>query len=184
MHVAFFGTLRSAVIRANLSRNTVMAGTGCGLLLMATACAAPSSSTSSTSVAAAPAPATASQAAYVACLRQHGVAAPTTKPTAKATGQKGADNKIPAAAREACASLRPANGVRNGTAIKAFDACMATQGVTIPTAKPAATPSATPSAKPTGIDRFLHGLSPDSAKVAAALKVCESKLPDKAPATT
>jgi hypothetical protein len=38
------------------------------------------------------------------------------------------------------------------------------------------------SVRPTGIDRFLHGLSPYNAKVAAALKVCEAKLPAKAPA--
>jgi hypothetical protein len=73
---------------------------------------------------------------------------------------------------------------RNGTAIKAFDACMATHGVTIPAAKPVATPSArptvAPSAKAAGIVRFLHGLSPDNAKVAAALKVCEVKLPGQA----
>ena len=51
---------------------------------------------------------------------------------------------------------------------------MASHGETIPTTRPTAPPSPAPSP---GTDRFLNGLNPSNPKVAAALKVCESKLP-------
>jgi hypothetical protein len=97
---------------------------------------------------------------------------PTAKPTADAAGARTATGAIPAAAREACASLRPHANQKNAAA-KAFDACMSAHGETIPAAQP--TPA--PSARPTGAARFLHGLNPANAQVAAALKACESKLP-------
>jgi hypothetical protein len=104
--VVFLRTFRLAAIRAKISRTAVIGGVGCGLLLMTAACAAQGASAVPASAAAT------SRAAYVTCLRQHGMAVPTAKPTAKPTGQKAADDKIPAVAREACASLRPANGMR------------------------------------------------------------------------
>jgi hypothetical protein len=86
-------------------------------------------------------------------------------------------------AMTACASLRPKNGFGAGgarfeAAFKAFRSCMTSHGVTIPTTRPTARPTATPSpgASPNA-DRFLNGLNPKNAKVAAALKACESKLP-------
>jgi hypothetical protein len=50
---------------------------------------------------------------------------------------------------------------------------MSAHGETIPAKQP--DPAASP--KPTGTARFLHGLNPDNAQVAAALKACDSKLP-------
>jgi len=201
MYVDFSRTFRSAAIPAKITRNAVIAGASCGVLLMTAACGSQAASAAGTpaAVAAAASPSATSMAAYLTCLRQHGAAVPTARPTArptvmptarptaKAAGHVGTDSKLPAAARTACASLRPAGGTRGGTrdaaAVKAFDACMTAQGETIPTTtKPTAKPMATPSAKPTGTDRFLHGLNPANAKVAAALKACESKLPTRATA--
>jgi hypothetical protein len=99
-------------------------------------------------------------------------ARPTAKPTAgTASGHKGT-GAIPAAARTACASLRP-HAAQKNTALEAFDACMSAQGEAIPAKQP--DPAASPA--PTGPARFLHGLNPDNAQVAAALKACEAKLP-------
>jgi hypothetical protein len=87
-------------------------------------------------------------------------------------------------AQQACASLRPSGGRGFGgpgfggggfaTAFKAFDTCMADHGVTIPSTRPAEPPQEDNTSPD---DRFLNGLNPDNAKVAAALKACESKLP-------
>jgi hypothetical protein len=106
---------------------------GCGYATAATATTSPSASSTS-----------ASQTAYVACLREHGADVPTAKPTAKptpaATGERRGTGAIPAAAREACASLRPHADQKN-TAATAFDACMSAHGETIPTKQPDPTAS-------------------------------------------
>jgi hypothetical protein len=118
---AFVSTVRSA------TRTWCTALAVSGVLALATACGS-SSATSDPTAAAAASPSTivlASQAAYFNCLREHGAvppAKPTGKPTAKptpkptvkptakptgtASGHKGAGT-VPAAARTACASLRP-----------------------------------------------------------------------------
>ena len=69
----------------------------------------------------------ASKAAYNSCLRAHGAVLPTAKPTDKPTdkptakptgtpgGHKG-DSAIPAAARAACASLKPAGNPKKKAA--------------------------------------------------------------------
>jgi hypothetical protein len=49
---------------------------------------------------------------------------------------------------------------------------MSAHGEPVPTARPTAPPGSG-----SGADRFLNGLNPDNAKVAAALKACQSKLP-------
>jgi hypothetical protein len=148
----------------------------------ASAAATSSAGTSSSGTSAAGA----SREAYVTCLRQHGATVPTGKPTGTPTAEPaGVTNKIPAAAREACASLRPAGqSGRANPQVAAFDACMKAHGEPIPAQRrpnPAASPMASPQAakgtKPTGIARFLHGLNPDNSKVAAAVKACESDLP-------
>jgi hypothetical protein len=132
-----------------------------GCLVVATA--ACGSSPTTTTSAASPSPgASTGRAAYLSCLRTHG-----------ATVGKGKDD-IPAAARTDCASLKPAGADHHkNVAVETFDTCMKAHGETIPAKQP--DPTASP--KPTGIARFLHGLSPDSTAVAAALKVCESDLP-------
>jgi hypothetical protein len=127
---------------------------------------------------------------YLTCLRQHGANIPTTRPTARPTtrptafpsGGFGAGNPTMQKARQACASLRPTGGFGGfggagggfAAAIQAFRSCMASHGETIPTTRPTAPPTSAPSP---GTDRFLNGLNPSNAKVAAALKACQSKLP-------
>lgn len=143
---------------------------GCAVLALTTACGTAAASNGA-SAATPAATAGASRTAYVSCLRAHGAALPTATPTAKTSGNKGS-NSIPTAAREACASLRPVGGDHKNAAVQAFDSCMSAHGEKIP----AKQPNASASAKPTGVDRFLHGLNPSNAQVAAALKSCESKL--------
>ena len=180
MHEALFPAFRSAPLRVKRSWYATLAGGG--VLALVTACgtatAAPGAAVAATSSSASSAGA--SQAAYISCLREHGANVPTTKPTtmptAKPTAGAASAHKgtgaIPAAARTACASLRPHANQKN-TALEAFDTCMSAHGEAIPAKQPA--PAASPA--PTGPARFLHGLNPDNAQVAAALKACEAKLP-------
>jgi hypothetical protein len=128
LFLAFRSTVRKE------THSWLMALAGCGVLLLVTACGSSATSTSSAAsnpssamsasaaVLGAGAPAanvSASKAAYDDCLQAHGAVLPTAKPTGKPTdkptakptgtagGHKG-DNAIPAAARSACASLKPA----------------------------------------------------------------------------
>jgi hypothetical protein len=156
------------------------AGGGALLALLAAGCGAT----------AAPVAATASPSAgassYLACLRQHGVTEPTPRPAARPTvrpsGGAGAGNSAFAAARQACAALRPSGGFGRGfggggqfgAALQAFRSCMAAHGEAIPATRPTAPPTAQPSP---GNNRFLNGLNASDPKVAAALKACQSKLP-------
>ena len=118
---AFVSTVKSA------TRTWCTALAVGGVLALATACGS-SPATSDPTATAAASPSTivvASQAAYFNCLREHGAvlpakpagkpspkptAKPTVKPTAKptgtASGHKGGGT-VPAAARTACAPLRP-----------------------------------------------------------------------------
>jgi len=127
----------------------------------------------------------ASFSSYLSCLRSHGVNVPTSRPSgAPSPGSfgagfagSGASSSTYQKARQACASLRPSFGGFGGgfaTAFKSFRSCMADHGVTIPTTRPAEPPQED---NTNPADRFLNGLNPDNAKVAAALKACESKLP-------
>jgi hypothetical protein len=163
-------------------RALVPVAAGCAALLLIAGCGqaksaaatAPSSSSSARS----------SMTAYLTCLRQHGVnvpaARPTVRPTARPTGGFGAGGATIQKARQACASLRPADGFGFGgrftAAFQAFRTCMASHGVTIPAARPTAPPSPPASGAPRA-GRFLNGLNPNDPKVAAALKACQSKLP-------
>lgn len=136
--------------------------------------------------------------AYFACLQQHGVNIPTSRPTARPSGGFGGGgggggggffgpgasaNPTMAAAQQACASVRPTAGFgggfggRGGTQLVAFRNCMSQQGVAIPTARPTAPPTAQPTARPTGAARYLGGLDPNDPKVSAALKICTPLLP-------
>jgi hypothetical protein len=122
--------------------------------------------------------------AYLSCLSQHGVTVPTSRPTVSPRpggfGGFGGSSSADQAARKACASLRPSfGGPRGGgfgdfaSALASFRSCMSKHGEPIPATRPSSTPA--PSASPA--DRFLNGLNPGNAKVAAALKACQSKLP-------
>jgi hypothetical protein len=98
------------------------------------------------------------------------------------SGGPGAGYSAFAAARQACAALRPSGGFRRGfggggqfgAAIQAFRSCMAAHGEAVPAARPTARPTAQPSP---GNNRFLNGLNASDPEVAAALKACQSKLP-------
>ena len=161
---------------------------GCALVvLLAAGCggatAAPAASSAATPKA------SPGMSAYLTCLRQHGVNVPTTRPSARPTarpsGGFASPNPAMQAARQACASLRPKGGFGGfggqfAAAFQAFRSCMSAQGEPIPATRPTAPPTPAPSP---GADRFLGGLNPSNPKVAAALKVCESKLP-KFPART
>jgi hypothetical protein len=163
----------------------VLAAAGCGALLALSASGCGTAAAPAASAAASPS-ASPGATAYLACLRQHGIAIPTARPTVRPTARpSGGFGANPAfqKAMQACASLRPKGafggfGGRFATAFKAFRSCMAAHGETIPSTRPTATPTATPSpgASP-GADRFLNGLNPADPQVAAALKACESKLP-------
>lgn len=130
--------------------------------------------------------------AYRNCLQQHGVSLPTSRPTSGAggfgaAGGFGGGSSTFQKASEACSSLRPSFGGFGGTggsggsggfggfatALQAFRSCMSAHGEAIPTTRPTSPPASGSSTA----DRFLNGLNPDNAKVAAALKACESKLP-------
>jgi hypothetical protein len=126
--------------------------------------------------------------AYLSCLSQHGVKLPTPRPSASPRsagfggiggGFGGSGSSADQAARKACASLRPSFGRPGGgfggfaSALASFRSCMSKHGEPIPNTRPSSTPA--PSTSPA--DRFLNGLNPGNAKVAAALKACQSKLP-------
>jgi hypothetical protein len=121
--------------------------------------------------------------AFRDCLQKHGVTLPTPRPSGApgsgGFGGSGGSGSADSSAFQACASLRPSGSFGDGgfggfaTAIKAFRSCMSKHGEPIPTTHPTAPPAAGSSSA----DRFLNGLNPDNAKVKAALKACESKLP-------
>ena len=154
---------------------------GCALVaLLASGCGGATAAPAASSVSAKPSP---GASAYLTCLRQHGVNVPTTRPSVRPSVRpSGGFTANPAMqkARQACASLRPADGFGGfgggqfAAAFQAFRSCMAAHGQTIPTTRPTAPPTTAPSP---GADRFLNGLNASDPKVAAALKACQSKLP-------
>jgi hypothetical protein len=124
---AFLSTVLSTVRSA--ARGWCAALTAGGVLVLATACgsSAPSAPAAAAGTVSPALTISASQAAYISCLRAHGAvvptrpagkptakptAKPTLKPTAKpspgASGAHKGGGTVPAAARAACASLRPA----------------------------------------------------------------------------
>jgi hypothetical protein len=168
MHAVSFNSFNSTLIR---SGRVLLLG---GCVLVATAACGSTGTTNTAATSTGGTTTTTSRTAYDTCLQQHGAVLPTAKPS---PGAAKTQPDVSASARAACASLKPAGkgggGHKNNAAVEAFDSCMASHGATIP----AKQPDATASPKPTGVDRFLHGLNPDSTAVAAALKACESDLP-------
>ncbi|MDQ1502864.1 MAG: hypothetical protein QOD57_591 [Actinomycetota bacterium] len=117
-------------------------------------------------------------AAYRQCLEQHGVT-PRTQGSESSTTDP-ASAAAYTAARKACASLRPAGGLRGGGINsgprKAFRRCMTDHGVTLPTAATRGTgpdPSSTEAAPRGGM---LNGLDRKDPVVVKALDACRSLL--------
>jgi hypothetical protein len=174
---------RSASPRARVSwslRALSPVGVGCAVLLLTAGCGLIGSSAASSPSSAGSA--SSGAGAFYSCLRQHGVTIPAARPTSGSGGFAGGGSGGSAGgsaafakARQACASLRPSGGFGGGfgAALAAFRSCMSSHGETIPSARPTAPPSPGSS----GPDRFLNGLNPGNAKVAAALKACQPKLP-------
>jgi len=170
-------------IHAGPLAKAVGAMAGCALaVLLVAGCGSATAAAPAASSAATP-KASPGITAYLDCLRQHGVNVPTTRPSARPTARPSgafpSPNPSMAAARTACASLRPKNGFGGfggqfAAEFQAFRSCMSAQGEAIPTTRPTAPPTPAPSP---GADRFLNGLNPSNPKVAAALKVCQAKLP-------
>jgi hypothetical protein len=181
-------TRRSAASQSCLNRPRralVPVAAGCAALLLIAGCGQAKSAAATAP--SSPSSARSSMTAYLTCLRQHGVnvptARPTVRPTARPSGGFGSPSSAMLKARQACAKLRPAGGFGGGrftAAFQAFRTCMTSHGVTIPATRPTAPPSPPASPPASGAPRafrFLNGLNPNNAKVAAALKACQSKLP-------
>jgi len=120
-------------------------------------------------------------AAYRQCLQQHGVT-PRRSPANPGTTEttKPADPSAFAAARQACAGLRPAGGLRGGGIASkpraAFRRCMTDHGVTLPA--PGNPGSASGGTTPASVPRggMLRGLDRNDPAVAKALTACRSLL--------
>ena len=178
-------TRHPAVRRPGAGRSrSALAPAALGIAVLFTAgCGATSASSAASP--GSPGPSVSGAAAYLGCLRQHGVTMPTARPTARPTSGAGGFGGGSAAfqkARQACASLRPGGGFggRFAAAFQAFRSCMASHGETVPTTRPTTRPTAPPTGAARG-DRFLNGLNPGNPKVAVALKACRSKLPSFGP---
>ena len=117
-------------------------------------------------------------AAYRQCLEQHGVTphrridqgtTSSTDPTAAAAF---------VAARQACAKLRPAGGLRSGELSThrrgAFRQCLKAHGVTLPTTTTGA--KGTAASPQGGRGGMLAGLDRNDPGVASALRACRSQL--------
>ena len=139
-------------------------------------------------------------AAYRQCLLDHGVqprgrrrgtSSTTAAPAASSTTTTRPDPAAFAAARQACAKLRPAGGLRAGGfgagARAAFRRCMADHGVTLPTEPRSVTSGPPPT---TGKNKgtttttvvepsrggMLAGLNRNDPAVRSALEACRSAL--------
>jgi hypothetical protein len=172
---------RAVVLNVLVAGCAALVTAGCGVVYSA----APGPASASPS----PSPtATAGPAAYLACLRQHGVTIPAGPPSPGGGGgsASGPAPGTPAftRAQQACAALRPPGGFfgpgggfgQFGAALQSFRSCMAAHGEPVPATPPSAPPAGQP-----GPDRFLNGLNPANPGVAAALKACQSRLPNFGP---
>jgi len=117
-------------------------------------------------------------AAYRQCLEQHGVT--PRRPGATSESTDPANAAAFRAARQACAALRPAGGLRGGGinsgARAAFRRCMTDHGVTLPARGAAGTGPGTTSAPSVPRGGMLNGLDRNDPAVAKALASCRSLL--------
>lgn len=144
-------------------------------LLLSAACGS-SGGGGGASSSATPSPTARDLAAYVACLRQHGVNVPTARPRVRPSGGGrifGGQNN--AAARQACQSLAPRLGGRGLQELQAFRSCLADHGVHLPS------PSPDPSPGRGGRFGQLNTADP---KLAAAMRICRPLLPTRSPRPT
>jgi len=145
------GMRRPALMRACSSRHFIplcLPAVGCAALMLTAGCGqigtsgtnSTSSSSSTSSV----------EGAYLSCLHEHGVSAPT----ASATGEPGSRGPATSSstfekAQETCAPLLP--GGEFAVAFQAFRSCMSSHGETIPSTLPTVPPTSGTSSP----DRFL-----------------------------
>jgi hypothetical protein len=129
-------------------------------------------------------------AAYAACLRQHGVAVPTTQPTTRPSGRPGGGflgNGANQQAVQACRSLAPRRGGFGGRGmqeLQAFRSCLSDHGVTVPTPTPGVRPPGaqrSPGARRTPGGGFLGRFDTSDPKVAKAIEICRPLLPTFSP---
>ena len=129
--------------------------------------------------------------AYAQCLQQHGVTAGFggrqggRPPTSNATGTT-IDPNVMAAARQACASLRPAGGFgaggfggANNPANQAYFQCLQQHGVTFPS-----TPPTTAAGSTANSGGGRPGFNPNDPAFQAAQKACASLRPQRGNGTT
>jgi hypothetical protein len=134
-----------------------------------------------------PAPSAHRFAAYRQCLEQHGVTAHRLIDQGTTSSTDPASAAAFVAARQACAKLRPAGGLRSSGLSThrrgAFRRCLKDHGVTLPTtATTGAEGTAAPS--PGGRGGMLAGLDRNDPSVAAALQACRSQLVSPATSTS
>jgi len=124
-----------------------------------------------------PAPSAHPFAAYRQCLEQHGVTPHRRIDQGTTSSTDPASAAAFVAARQACAKLRPAGGLRSSGLSThrrgAFRRCLKDHGVTVPTTGTGATGTA---ASPGGRGGMLAGLDRNDPSVAAALQACRSQL--------
>ena len=128
-------------------------------------------------------------AAYVACLRQHGVTIPTARPSGRPSGQAGGGffgGGANQQALHACRSLMPNRGSgfggRGMQEMQAYRRCLSDHGVKLPSRgvrSPGAQPS--PGARRTPGGGPFGDFDTANPKVAKAVKTCRPLLPTFAP---
>jgi hypothetical protein len=126
--------------------------------------------------------------AYAQCLQQHGVTAGFGRqggpPTSNTTGTT-IDPNVMAAARQACASLRPTGGFgagfggANNPANQAYFQCLRQHGVTFPSAPPTTAAGST-----AGSDAGRPRFNPSDPSFQAAQQACASLRPQRGNGTT
>jgi hypothetical protein len=157
-----------------------------GALLFSAACGSSGGKASASSSASA---AASGFAAYAACLRQHGVNIPTARPSGRPSGGGGgflggggAAGGANQQARQACQSLAPSGGLRDGRGmqeLQAFRSCLSDHGVKLPTPTPGA--QRTPGARRTPGEGMFGRFDTSDPKVAKAVKTCRPLLPTMTP---
>jgi hypothetical protein len=124
-------------------------------------------------------------AAYRQCLEQHGVTPHRRFDQGTTSSTDPAAGAAFVAARQACAKLRPAGGLRSGGVSThrrgAFRQCLRSHGVNLPTTTTARGGAAPPEG---GRGGMLANIDRNDPSVAAALKACRSQLVTPATPTT
>lgn len=139
-------------------------GTTLLVAALASSCSIGSGAASTTTPSDSPSPGSGNSAAFIECLKQHGVNVPSTPPPPGPSGQlpPGTNEGDLQRAIQACGSLAPDGGVNGGaSAFAAFTGCLKDHGVTLSGSGSAA----------------LGSLDRNDPKVKKALKVCQPLFP-------